>query len=220
MFFWMASKEPGITERKERGHSVDALPGNDVINQVDLEKACSLPHGRSHPPVGLRWGTISAWVVVHQDDSVSCPDDCGPEDFAGVRNCLVYRPHRYNVVALGPQPGIQQDGNKVLFLRLKGRICCHDIPPKYKGILRRVEGSPCRAILGKAGLSDSSQDHFQGVRRRRIVVHNNFSLKRAPRRASGLQSPAGSQAETKWSGNGINGGNPGRRPFMPDSGKP
>jgi len=95
-------------------------------------------------------------MIVHNHQPVSRGHDCGPEDFARVRNRLVHRPDRNHMVTFRAQLGIEHDRNKVLFLGFKSRVCCHDIPPKYKGILRRVEGSPGRAILGKAGLANSS----------------------------------------------------------------
>lgn len=180
LLFFIKSKESGIPEGEEGTATRLGIATDDVIDQLDLEERSRLAHGRCHAPVCLTRGWITARVIVHQNNPVGCRNDGRPEDLARVSSGLVYRSHRNDVIRLHFQFRIQKHGNQMLFVRLKGRVCCNDILPKYEGIFWGVKGSPSSAILRQRRLSDSSQDHFQGVRRRRIVIHNNFSLKRAP----------------------------------------
>lgn len=156
MLVLIKSKEPSIPEGKEGQAIGPGIPANNVVYQLNLEEVCRFPHGGCHAAVCLARGWVSGWVVVHQNNSVGCPHDGRSEHLARMCGGFVHGPDRNNVIGFGFEFRIEQHGNKVFFLRLKGRICCHDIPPKYEGILRAVEGSPCRAILAKAGLSNSS----------------------------------------------------------------
>ena len=190
------SQEPGIPEGKEGQATGPGIPTNNVVNELDLEEVCRFSHGGCHASVCLARGWIAGRVVVHQNNSIRGPHDGRSEHLARMSGGFVHCPDRNNVVSFGFELRVEQHGNKVLFLWLKGWICCHDIPPKYEGILRAVEGSPCRAILAKAGLANSSKNDLEGVcDGRGIVFHNNFSFERTPQKVSGIQSPGQSQAK-------------------------
>lgn len=171
-----ASNETRFAERK-----VGGLPGNDVVEETDLEQVGTVAHAASDAPVGLAWRWVTRRVIVHQNDAVGARHNRRPEDFAGVGNCFVQASNRNNVVTSWTQFRIQQDRDKVLLVGFKSGFGRNYRLPEFKGFSRFIKRSPAGSVVGKQRLAHPSKNDTKGsLRLGRIVSHNNFFQERTP----------------------------------------
>ena len=114
------------------------MANDHVVEDFDLEELTSPDEFAGDPNVRLGWRRIAAGVIVREDDRRGIDHDRQPEDFARVDQEGVDRADGYQVVALDPAAGVEDQDHHALAFEVEERITGDVLTPVVGGAFRRV----------------------------------------------------------------------------------
>ena len=95
---------------------------DDVVENVDFEKLACSDEVTRNLNVRLRWGRVTARMIVTNNDGCGTGHDCQTEDFPGMTEDRIHRPNGHQIVTFNTPTRVEDEYHQTFTFAIEVRM--------------------------------------------------------------------------------------------------